>query len=191
MLTAERAREILVDFPRDDEIEKFATITGPNDCYRYQLSRVWDYNKPFCLWCMLNPSTADGKVDDATIRKCERFAFLWGCGGIIVVNLFAYRSRHPRMLLAAPLSIDPTRGGYPNPVGPENDLYIKTAAEACEYAVMGWGALPFAVPQARRIPQMLVGRRPQCLGYTKTGEPRHPLMLPYVTALRPFTPPEN
>lgn len=179
MLTAERAREILVGFPRDDEIEKYATITGPDDCYRYQLSRVWDYNKSFCLWCMLNPSTADGKVDDATIRKCERFSFLWGCGGIIVVNLFAYRSRHLRALLSAP-----------DPVGPENDFYIKTAAEACEYAVMGWGALPFAVPQARRVPQ-LVGRQPQCLGHTKTGEPKHPLMLAYVTALRPFITPEN
>jgi len=37
--------------------------------YRYQLSRIWDEDKPTVLFIMLNPSTADADVDDPTIRR--------------------------------------------------------------------------------------------------------------------------
>lgn len=170
----------LADFPASDEIQKFATISGVNREYRYQLNRVWNYAEPFCLWIMLNPSTADANVDDATIRKCMRFAYMWGHGGIVVVNLFGYRSRTPKTLLTAA-----------DPVGPDNDFYIHEAAHLASRVVCGWGATPFATERARKVPAMLrkVSLRwsPQCLGLTLKGEPRHPLMLAYTTPLSDFT----
>jgi len=60
--------------------------------YRYELTRTWSSAPPWA-WCMLNPSTADARADDQTITRCCRFARAGGAGGIIVVNLFAWRDR--------------------------------------------------------------------------------------------------
>ena len=42
--------------------------------YRYSLVREWDKEKPKVLFIGLNPSTADEKTDDPTIRRCIGFA---------------------------------------------------------------------------------------------------------------------
>ena len=55
--------------------------------YRYALWRCWDPSLPPMVIVMCNPSTADGKLNDATIRKCIGFARAFGFGGICVVNL--------------------------------------------------------------------------------------------------------
>ncbi|TMF61888.1 MAG: DUF1643 domain-containing protein, partial [Chloroflexi bacterium] len=59
--------------------------------YRYRLWRRWDGARPVVAFVMLNPSTADARRDDPTIRRCIGFAKSWGFGGVEVVNLFAYR----------------------------------------------------------------------------------------------------
>ena len=57
-----------------------------SDCskYRYLLRRTWDHSKPRLLYVMLNPSTADARNDDATIRSCVRLASGLGYGSIEV-----------------------------------------------------------------------------------------------------------
>ena len=60
--------------------------------YRYSLFRIWDEDKPLVLFIGLNPSTADEKEDDPTIRRCINFAKQWGYGGLIMGNLFAFRA---------------------------------------------------------------------------------------------------
>jgi hypothetical protein len=72
---------------------------------------------PLC-WVLLNPSTADDRRDDPTIRRCLGFARSLGYGGIHVVNLFAFRATCPRQLRAAD-----------DPVGPDNDGFILRAAQ--------------------------------------------------------------
>ena len=49
-----------------DYIEKSAVIS---DCenYRYELVRQWDESKGFVNFVGLNPSKADGQIDDPTI----------------------------------------------------------------------------------------------------------------------------
>ena len=69
--------------------------------YRYLLVRRWDNTLPDATFVMLNPSTADERDDDPTIRKCIGFAKRWGCGGIKVVNLYAFRATNPRDCFAA------------------------------------------------------------------------------------------
>ena len=58
-------------------VRRYAQIEGE---YRYWLERSWD-RSPVTGWpldmltfVMLNPSTADGRVDDPTIRRCIGFA---------------------------------------------------------------------------------------------------------------------
>ena len=36
-----------------------AVFGGSNEEYRYRLSRTWDAKKPFALFVLMNPSTAD------------------------------------------------------------------------------------------------------------------------------------
>ncbi|MFD3920195.1 DUF1643 domain-containing protein [Streptomyces sp. NPDC058595] len=88
-----------------------------SDCgrYRYRLTRTWGPG-PAAVMVMLNPSTADGTQDDPTVRRCVTFADAWGCGGLIVVNLYAWRATKRAELKLAP-----------DPVGPDNDAHLRTA----------------------------------------------------------------
>ena len=45
-----------------------------DEVYRYRLSRIWKPDSPACLFIMLNPSTADAAVNDATIRRSLDYA---------------------------------------------------------------------------------------------------------------------
>ena len=38
--------------------------------YRYSLSREWNKDKEKVLFIMLNPSKADDKIDDPTVKRC-------------------------------------------------------------------------------------------------------------------------
>lgn len=144
--------------------------------YRYRLWRLWDDLLPVMVWVMLNPSTADAATDDPTLRKCIGFAKARQHGGVILVNLFAYRATDPGML---PKVSDP--------VGPENDEHIRWAVRAPLLAtvVAAWGADRFARNRGRHVRTLIrgLGRDLQCLGTSKDGHPRHPLYLPYSTAL--------
>ena len=70
--------------------------------YRYVLTREARYGSIPCsrlMWLMLNPSTADARADDATIRRCRGFSQALGYGGAFMVgNLFALRATDPRAL---------------------------------------------------------------------------------------------
>ncbi len=90
---------------------------SPCKAYRYALWRRWS-DAPPVLFVMLNPSTADESQDDPTIRRCISFAKQWGHGGIIVGNLFAFRSPYPNDLQTAA-----------DPIGPENNLWLERLAK--------------------------------------------------------------
>lgn len=150
-----------------DSIERRAAIS---DCgrYRYRLLRAWNTEQPRALFIMLNPSTADAEVDDATIRSCMRLARSWYYGGIEVVNLFAWRATNPRELYDAA-----------DPVGPENDEHIEDALAHTDFALCAWGAQKIAEHRSSQVLDLIYGRRAllHCLGRTKSGAPRHPLYI--------------
>lgn len=141
--------------------------------YRYVLGRRWG-GRHTLAWVMLNPSTADAEVDDPTIRRCVGFGRKWGFGGITVVNLFALRTVTPTLL---------TR--HVDPVGPDNDDWIKRETDDAHWIMLGWGAHPFARTRAMTVLDLIggPGYRVMSLGVTKDGSPRHPLYVPNVTGL--------
>jgi hypothetical protein len=101
---------------------------GPNDCYRYRLTRTWDKTKPHAMFIMMNPSTADERWDDRSVRRCEDFARAWDYGGIYVGNTFAYRATDKKKLRA-----------IPNPVGPDNDKHLIAMAKLAEIVIFAYG----------------------------------------------------
>lgn len=160
--------------------------------YRYLLWRQWAWPETeamqnWCLFIMLNPSTADATEDDPTIRRCVGFAGREACHGLMVVNLFAFRATDPRTLELVP-----------DAVGPLNMDYLDAAVEQAHVVVCAWGArgnLRFRRGRdyydnmgtdislhlwEKRHPRMF------CLGRTKAGHPKHPLYLPADAPLELF-----
>jgi hypothetical protein len=138
--------------------------------YRYRLWRTWDWKLPRVAFIMLNPSTADERRLDPTLRRCLGFAQRWGCGAFEVGNLYALRSTDPLALW----DID-------DPVGPANDEYLATIAEDATFGVvLAWGA---NARQERASTVVGLIRHSGAkhvfhLGeLTRDGFPRHPLYL--------------
>lgn len=147
--------------------------------YRYELNRSWDLSLPTLAFCMLNPSDAGEDRDDPTVKKCVGFAQRNEFGSILVVNAYAYVATDPKDLLAA-------RAAGVDIVGPENDEMLHSAfADPWTRTVLAWGANLRAdrLAEIGLIPGVEWAR---CLGVTKSGMPRHPLMLPYDTPLIPY-----
>lgn len=143
--------------------------------YRATLQRGWDRSKETAVFIMLNPSTADEREDDPTIRRCIGFARSWGCGSLLVVNLFQYRATDPKALLEAPSIY----GHELNP--PNSDAVIEWAMSHSSTLIAGWGAVHPSLRWRTREVYALARKRDKWLyhlGLTKRGDPRHPLYLP-------------
>jgi len=141
-----------------------SAMLSDDGVYRYSLNRSWDKARPVVIFVMLNPSTADAKVDDPTIRRCIGYAKRWGFGGLFVVNLYALRATDPRELAE-----------HADPVGPLNEVFVRQATKRCD-VVVAWGAHPMAVQRSKTI-DLSRAKSVTCLGVTKSGAPRHPLYV--------------
>ena len=139
-------------------------VISPCGLYRYRLSRTWDGRKLPLVWIMLNPSTADAEVDDPTIRRCVSFSKREGAGGIDVLNLFALRATNPAALRHVE-----------DPIGPDNDEWIREVLHPHSRVVVAWGnhgmLLGRAVAVTRRLRES--GLDIMALG----NKPRHPLYI--------------
>lgn len=162
-----------------DSIIKSAVISQDGK-YRYWLLRQWGSGDRV-VFLMMNPSTADASVDDHTIRKCMGFAREWGYDGIEVVNLCALRSTDPNAVMVAD-----------DPFGPENSRHILETLYSKNFVVCAWGCEGTLrrgrlTGKVKAILGDIKLKRPdiefKCLGKTKGGTPRHPLMLSYETSL--------
>lgn len=155
-----------------------SAIISPCGGYRYQLARNWDGTAHPLPIIMLNPSTADAALDDPTIRRCMAFAKRDGFGGILVMNLFAYRATSPDDMKAAA-----------DPIGPDCSTHLEWmlnwARDNAVPVLAAWGANGDFLGRAAMVALSAKGHgvRLTCLGKTKQGHPRHPL---YVRADQAF-----
>lgn len=149
-----------------------SAIFSPCGVWRYELRRIWDQKLPLVALVMLNPAEADCRLDDPTIRRCIGFARRLGYGGIIVYNIFALVATDPKELAKV---VDP--------VGPENDEYIARAKRADRIIVAWGGNGDKHWRRVKQIRKLLDGYALYSFGSTKSGQPAHPLMLPYSTTL--------
>lgn len=135
--------------------------------YRYALSRIWNEEKPPIVFIGLNPSTANETENDPTIRRVIRFAYDWGYGGAIMMNLFAIVSPDPTVLKTCS-----------DPIG-DNDKLLNVTCEGRDI-LFAWGSFKEAKERAAEI----INRFPDayCLGKNADGSPKHPL---YIAAKTP------
>ena len=144
------------------EFIKKRAIFSPCQTYRYSLTRIWNENKKLILFIGLNPSTADETSDDPTIRKCMHYAYQWGFGGLIMVNLFAFRATLPNDLKKSKF-----------PVGKNNNQFIINAILESEMAVVAWGNDGQLYGRDKEVLEFIPN--PMCININKTGLPAHPL----------------
>lgn len=137
--------------------------------YRYELRYVWESGLPTVGFVLLNPSTATHEVLDATVRKCLRYARLWGCGHLWIGNCFAWRSRDPADLKRSP-----------DPVGPRNDEHLRRLVRGSQRVVCAWGVHATLHDRAAQVQRLVreAGAEPLVLRLTKDGHPGHPLYIP-------------
>lgn len=162
---------------KDDGIFRSAEISECGE-YRTELVRVWNRALPVCVWCAMNPSTADGEKDDPSVRKMMGFSARLGYGGFHLLNVLALRTKNPKDLAK-----------HPHPrYEPNNPSRLAERAKAILWipstdpVIMACGDIPkpFRRDALEVIRAFSVVR---CLGFTQSGMPRHPLMLAYSTKL--------
>jgi hypothetical protein len=142
-----------------------------SDCgkYRWWLQRRWAPG-PIVTFVMLNPSTADAVRDDPTIRKCIRFAKLWGFSALAVRNLFAWRATDPRDLAAAIARGDDVAGGD------RGDAEL-LAAKSAGLIVAAYGGRCEAKARAKWFIEHTAPKPIWAIDYNLDGSPTHPLFL--------------
>lgn len=151
-----------------------SAVLSPDGVYRYELQRSWrslDPQMNHVAWVLLNPSTADDTVDDPTVRRLLGFSQNFGFDGFLLVNLFAFRTPSPKVLLNA------KRTGF-DVVGPSNDDHILKVARQTSHVVLAWGATDVG-HRGKEVVELIqgTGAMTYCLGLTNAGAPKHPLYL--------------
>ncbi len=131
--------------------------------YRYELWRRWG-DGPYALFIGLNPSTADELNDDPTIRRCIAFAKSWGYSALCMSNLFAYRATQPKDMMK-----------ITDPVGEENDRYLRTLSVDAGVVVAAWGKDGCHLKRDMKVKELIPNLH--CLKLNKDGSPAHPLYL--------------
>ena len=138
-----------------------------------------------------NPSSADEKMADATIRKVETYIHLNipDVRTLHILNIFAFRATEPGDLNAAYLSHGPEKV-----IGPENDHFIRSTIRDCDYILLAWGnnsGIDRSLYEERifRVKQLLHGISSHKVfiveGKQKTKHPLHGLMWGYDYKMTP------
>src|SRR5438445_3335222 len=139
--------------------------------------RTVDKDRPVMMVIGLNPSTADEKQLDPTLRRVLGFAQAWGYGTFVMTNLFAYRATNPIDMKA---SLEP--------IGPQNDDFLRELAFVSKLVLAAWGTHGNWLGRADEVTAMLTGAGVNlaCLDTTKGGFPKHPLYVPKETKPQVF-----
>lgn len=132
------------------------------------------------LFVMNNPSTADAREDDSTIRRVKGFAWEWGFHRVYVGNTNPVRGTDPKTVALAR-----------EPWLLENDRQLRKLAARVELIIAAWGndAHPSLARRAYRVVRDI--KPIYALGLTKAGNPKHPLYLAANTKPTVWTPKEE
>lgn len=156
-----------------------SAIISPCGTWRYKLGRKVAETGPVYGYFGVNGSTATADENDHTVCKWIGFTRILGGREFIVGNPFAYRATDVRKLATAS-----------DPIGPDNDFYIRQIIAEADILVPCWGNV-MKVPRDLRTEFDILEHRLResgkpilIFGLTKYGDPKHPLMLPYSTQLQ-------
>ena len=156
---------------------EMGAVFPPDQRYRHMLWRIWNKQLPLLNFILLNPSTADAEKDDPTVYRCGQRARHLGFGGLLVTNLFAFRSTDPGRLYEVE-----------DPVGPDNDYAIHAEARRSKMVICGWGKHGKFMGRDTFVCDQLRLEKifPRALHTNSDGTPEHPLYQPYSRMPMPY-----
>lgn len=169
-MSTTQTRETLFN---EDRTHRF-TLWREFDCGLSGESLVKDGNtfKPgYVQFIGLNPSTADEKLDDPTIRRCIGYVRAWGYGALCMTNLFSFRATDPKDMLAHDEPIE---------MAIRNAQEVEKIAEGAALIICAWGTLGSHKTRAAKFIKHLRDVRKFTiyhLGLNGDGSPKHPLYL--------------
>lgn len=149
--------------------------------HRYRLSREWKESGLLFAYFGVNPSKADSKRDDATVKKWIGFTDRNGGRGFVVGNVFSFRSTDVKELSVTN-----------EPIGPENSKYVQNIINDADVLVPCWGNTSKVNKELRhhfealKLTLFMSGKPIFIFGLTKSGDPIHPLMIGYSTPMTPW-----
>lgn len=158
-----------------------SAILSPCSLYRYRLDRTVGMEGPVYAFFGVNPSTADANTDDATVRKWIGFTKVWGGSRFIIGNVFAYRATDVNALASVG-----------DPFGDDIGDHTTDIISDADILVPCWGNTSKVPPKLQFAFDVLMdalvssGKPVMHFGLTKSGDPKHPLMLAYSTPLTPW-----
>lgn len=168
------------NLPRSDTVVRSAALSK-DEVYRFALHRdkllyTADMAPPRAegrvTWIMLNPSKADAREDDPTIRRCIRYTQDWGYNNLTVVNLFPLRATDPGELRRHEESIETFK---------LNMSYIESECywNQPSLVVCAWGTHGALRKRNKLVLDQLmrIGVTLHVLGLTEDRHPKHPLYL--------------
>ena len=136
---------------------------------RYSLKREWDESKNKILYIMLNPSLADDKNDDPTIRRLISFTKKFNYGGFLVGNIFTTITPNPK-------EIDRSKG-----ISDKNFEKLLKLINKVDQIVYAWGN---SIEEPQLLKELIFS--PKCFGKNLNGTPKHPLYLPSSSNLKSY-----
>ncbi|WMD23909.1 DUF1643 domain-containing protein (plasmid) [Achromobacter seleniivolatilans] len=155
-----------------------SAVLSPCEKYRYRLDREVQTSGDVFGFFGVNPSTADEKLDDQTVKKMRGFTQRNGGRRFIVGNVFSLRAADVSELSRASAVC-----------GPDHMRHLQKIVAEADILVPCWGSrgkMPRALwPQLEEMLALLraSGKPIKHLGLTQSGDPRHPVMLGYDTPL--------
>lgn len=167
-----------------------SAIISPCGKYRYRLEREIEpalidaigapdpLNGKVVAFFGVNPSTADATLNDHTVRKWMGFCARWRVPRFIVGNVFAYRAADVSVLATVDDAFGDEIGDRTTDIITEADILVPC-----------WGNTSKVPPKLQFAFDVLMdalvssGKPVKCFGFTKSGDPLHPLMLAYSTPL--------
>jgi hypothetical protein len=153
-----------------------SAIFSPCGTFRYRLERPIAESGLVIAFFGVNPSTAGAEVEDQTTMKWRGFCRVNGARRYIAGNPFAFRATEVRELASAD-----------DPVGPDNAEHLSKIMADADMLVPCWGSRtklpPKLWPHLDALAAMIrsCGKPVRIFGLTKSGDPKHPLMLGYDT----------
>lgn len=152
---------------------KCESIFSEDRTHRFSWKRVWDKDKAIAAVVTLNPSISDNIITDTTTALVvNNIARLESFGGVQIVNLYS--------LLTNKLNFRWNSDEDLN--APENDTYIKKAAEECSMVILAWG-------RAATTNQRIADRAEQVLKLLEEHQEKlHVITDGFRSAIHPLTP---
>lgn len=155
-----------------------------DEIYRWRLDREVQASGLVFAYFGVNGSTAGPVENDQTVLKWIGFTLRNGGRRFIVGNPFGLRARDVRQLARVA-----------DPVGCDNARHLAEIIAEADILVPCWGSRDKVPRQLRwrfdalRDQIFAAGKPVKVFGFTKSGDPTHPLMLGYDTPLIDWTRP--